>query len=79
MKRFAVFAGYEYYPAGGMYDFKGSFDTKAEASSFAASIGRDWMHIADTESGLVFGEKPRFPDAEADEPVGWNFLNRGVE
>lgn len=31
-KQFLLFAGNDYYPVGGAYDFKGSFDTQAQAA-----------------------------------------------
>jgi hypothetical protein len=38
MKRFLVFAGYAYYPEGGMHDFQEDFDTLEEAKSFESKI-----------------------------------------
>lgn len=32
MKRFLLFAGFNYYPEGGWSDFRGSFDTAEEAA-----------------------------------------------
>jgi hypothetical protein len=42
MKRFLVFAGYCYYPDGGMDDFQEDFDTLEEARSFEAKIKEKW-------------------------------------
>jgi hypothetical protein len=61
MKRFAVFAGDHYYPAGGMYDFKKSFNTQEEAELYKEELlsreGKgmffsppDWVVIEDMNS-----------------------------
>ena len=61
LKRYAVFAGDIYYPAGGWSDFKGSFDlpddAKAEAVRWTSPAkGRqyprhDWAHVVDLTDG----------------------------
>jgi hypothetical protein len=49
-KRFLVFRGNQYYPAGGFADFTGSFDTLDEAiESFPQKY--DWGEIVDLETG----------------------------
>ena len=52
MKRYMLFAGDRYYPAGGMKDCKGMFETMEAAKSFAADlyrrVGIDWAHVYDT-------------------------------
>jgi viroplasmin and RNaseH domain-containing protein len=50
MNRFLLFAGYDYYPAGGWGDFKGSFDSKEEAEEFLSQSEEnyDWDQIIDT-------------------------------
>ena len=59
MKRFLVFAGYCYYPDGGMNDFLEDFDTLEEARSFEAKIKEEckfnwedfkWSAIWDSET-----------------------------
>lgn len=58
-KRFWVFSGMVYYPAGGMSDFIASYDTKEEALSDANYVnGQDkksyeWSHIYDSESDTI--------------------------
>lgn len=52
---FALFAGEDYYPAGGMDDLVGVFDTPSEAqASFYEGDGDtglyDWAHIVDTDT-----------------------------
>lgn len=56
MKRFLLFWGYDYYPSGGWYDFKGSFDSldaakevllQRQPDGFRECDG-DWAHIVDT-------------------------------
>jgi len=53
MKRFAVFAGSNYYPTQGLGDFVASFDTEDEAKQCVADkklreeSGIDWFLIED--------------------------------
>ena len=53
MKRYLAFCGDNYYPAGGMEDFIGDFDDRADAERAVLSYMRvrahDWGHIYDTE------------------------------
>jgi hypothetical protein len=51
VKRFVVFAGDKYYPAGGWDDHVGSFDTEAEARLVLKNAPDDWGHIIDLETG----------------------------
>ncbi len=51
MKRFIVFAGDNYYPCGGAYDFMGEFEDLDDAMQ-SPSRG-DWYHIFDTHTGDV--------------------------
>ena len=41
-KRYLVFAWYDYYPSGGMYDCKGSFDTVEEARKCEGEFCSGW-------------------------------------
>lgn len=56
MKRFLLFAGSNFYPEGGWRDFRGSFDTVAEAQNAACALaeefGIDWHHIVDSLGGI---------------------------
>ncbi len=53
MSRFLLFYGDRYYPEGGWNDFKGAFDTLADALA-APRPGADWFHIVDLhEQGIV--------------------------
>ena len=54
MKRYWLFAGEEYYPLGGMKDFRGSFETD-EAAMSALTKSCDWWHILDSHTGKVVG------------------------
>ena len=47
MKRYMLFSGDNYYPGGGMYDYKGSYDTVKEA---VLHIVGDWAHVYDNET-----------------------------
>ena len=53
MKRYLLFTGNQYYPSGGMEDFKGSFDTVDGAKTAIPDVGvcegYEWGHIYDTE------------------------------
>lgn len=50
LKRFLLFVGGTYYPAGGFDDFVESFDTQEEAHEHIASKCKndDWAQIIDT-------------------------------
>ena len=51
--RYLVFAGPDYYPAGGWGDFIGNFESKEDALKAAKLDGsnlRDWSQVIDTET-----------------------------
>lgn len=56
---FALFAGYDYYPAGGMDDLVGVFDMPSEAQARFLVPEQDydytfdWGHIVDTDTFKV--------------------------
>lgn len=52
---FAVFAGSQYYPAGGWSDFKDTFDTPEEAMEFIANLNCDWWQIVDLHAERIVG------------------------
>ena len=56
MLRYVLFAGENYYPAGGMQDCKGCFNTIREAIE-ALSGRADWMNILDSRTGEIFDTK----------------------
>jgi len=74
MKRFLLFSGVDYYPKGGFWDFKGAFETVAEAEV----IGRIdcWFQVVDRETlGVVsrsgascYGEPGDFDTPVKSEP-----------
>jgi len=72
MKRFAVFAFSEYYPAGGWNDLRGVGDTVAEAMQ-ALPSGYDRFHVVDLSDGtVVAGSLPEAsgqPDAVRRRPL----------
>lgn len=52
MKKYHLFAGYNYYPGGGMCDYQGSFDTYEEAEKEGKERikkGFDWYNVATTD------------------------------
>lgn len=53
MRRFLIFAGMTYYPAGGWGDFRGSEDTKEAALSLMRSYHYDWVQIVDSQTGDI--------------------------
>lgn len=56
MNRYILFSGDDYYPSGGMKDFRGFFDTKEEAMEHFEGWKKksiwesDWHQIFDTET-----------------------------
>ncbi|MBZ5616208.1 MAG: hypothetical protein LAO23_19545 [Acidobacteriia bacterium] len=51
MKRFLLFRGYTYYPAGGWDDFYGHYDTEEEAQAAEKNARKcDWYQVIDTET-----------------------------
>lgn len=59
MKRYLLFAGSSYYPAGGWKDFRGSHDAVIDAIRDAATLFCDWWQVVDTQTGEIIeqGEK----------------------
>ena len=55
MKRYLVFAGATYYPAGGWDDFVQAFDSLEEATAFAKEqeARNDWVQVVDAEAVQV--------------------------
>ncbi len=50
MKRYIVFAYDRYYPAGGLNDVKGTFDTYAEAAQFVDGLDYDYIEVVDMDA-----------------------------
>lgn len=57
MKKYLLFAGDYYYPAGGFNDFIGSFDSIDEAKQAYANC--DWVHIVDSETEKIIARMTR--------------------
>lgn len=51
MKRYLVFAGEVYYPAGGWNDFIKDFDSETEATEFINNHKSQWAQVIDTQIG----------------------------
>jgi hypothetical protein len=51
MKRYSVFAGHCYYPAGGWIDFVGFIDTLDEVATALPAYDVDWWHVVDLSNG----------------------------
>lgn len=62
MKRYLLFTGDNYYPAGGFHDADGFFDTIEEAKDHIVTDlikyvpNFNWWHIVDTETGKIVAE-----------------------
>ena len=53
MKKYLVFSGDNYYPAGGWADFDGAFDDLEEAKLAASDPNFDWGHVVCTANMCV--------------------------
>jgi len=62
MRRYLLFAGDQYYPAGGWHDFQGSFDSVAEAKEDYERHRWlkywDWGHVVDAETQEQWDWRP---------------------
>lgn len=58
MKRYLLFMGLDYYPAGGWDDLRDSFDTVSEAESSAKTMMTrfNWWHVVDKATGEKVSE-----------------------
>ncbi len=57
MKRYALFAGDQYYPSGGWDDFIGTYDSVEDALEAEAKRTRhDWYQIVDLTTGEQVNE-----------------------
>jgi hypothetical protein len=54
MNQFVLFAGDDYYPLGGMWDYVDSFDTLGEAKAIGENSS--WAHIAELPNLLLVAE-----------------------
>jgi hypothetical protein len=59
MKRYLLFSGATYYPAGGWHEFRADFATLDEAIANYTPAEYDWAHIVDTKLLLT------------DDPIVW--------
>jgi hypothetical protein len=75
VKQYLLFAGEEYYPRGGMQDFRGDFDALNDAQAAGAvfveaEILTCWWHVYDTQqrrivagTGRTYGGGEHDPEA----------------
>jgi hypothetical protein len=54
MKRYLLFAGPRYYPAGGVGDLIGDFDTMVLVIKKIRDIRTDWWNVLDTQTGQSY-------------------------
>lgn len=57
MKPYLLFAGEDYYPSGGMEDFRGTFNTIAEAVEWGQQYGWWQVVIHESMTTIVKGRK----------------------
>ena len=57
MGRYLLFAGDEYYPAGGWQDYRGRFNSLNEAIKAAAKLTWGWWQIVNLETGKIILEE----------------------
>ena len=50
---FYLFAGYDYYPDGGVYDFKAQSEVIQDLRDKTVGQSEDWWHIADENMIVV--------------------------
>lgn len=57
MKRYALFEGMLYYPAGGWDDLTGTYDSLEEAQAnrdkYKTNHRNDWYQIVDLQTGVI--------------------------
>ena len=57
MKRWMLFAGHNYYPAGGMEDFQGDYDTLVECIEHFFTLEtmkyHEWWNVLDTDNMTI--------------------------
>jgi len=78
---YALFAGASYYPAGGMDDLAGIFDSiEAARFAFAQADDCDWGHIVDTATfktvlvWAVVSESKRATKTRPAQPIVWDWV-----
>ena len=85
MKRYLLFAGGQYYPAGGMNDFRGSFDTFDDAKDFILNkitsdgYEYDWGHVLDKEEGVETCISEEIQDLTCSIATEWLIKNEKEE
>lgn len=62
MRRFLLFAGETYYPAGGFNDYQESFNTQIEAFDAGRNLITEekytgWFHVVDDVNGKILSEE----------------------
>ena len=57
MENFYVFAGYYYYPSGGVGDFIGKFQNLAECYKSLLDKNCDWWQIVDEDMNILEEKK----------------------
>lgn len=65
-KRYFVFAGYEYYPAGGFSDFQGAFKSVKQAEKEIKNLIRKnrftWWELVDSKTFTILQENKQVRD-----------------
>lgn len=56
MNKYAVFAGYNYYPSGGWNDFVGFCETLDQAYKLVLHTKGDWYEIVEIQQNLIISK-----------------------
>ena len=70
--KYLLFAGDDYYPAGGMDDFRGVFDSVQLAKEHQETNGWNWAHVAMLdETGLRVVERYEYMKHADESTAAW--------
>lgn len=64
LRRYLLFAGYRYYPQGGMDDLVQDFDTYDELEEYVEGMDEEWYNVLDMQSGTVINSWTVFGEEE---------------
>ena len=71
MKQYLLFVGDDYYPRGGMHDYKGSFKSAESAKEYVETYHmefyNDWYHIVDASTMNIVDSYPICDDDDNDD------------
>lgn len=81
MNRYWLFSGQNYYPSGGMEDFKESSDRLEHVKEYITKLEYgEWAHIYDMhESKIVLESECLERVYEKDEYIGYKFIWKNID